>query len=66
MTDQQPSKTIAADSGFIAASGSQVDFFGTFYLFLLALLLLFALLRAQRRNRQLMRELMKAVVGAGA
>ncbi|GAB4450389.1 MAG: hypothetical protein Kow00120_20680 [Anaerolineae bacterium] len=64
MTDQQPDAKPFAHAGGMAAAGveqrteASAQMMGTMFLGLIALFGFFALLRAQRRNRDLLRELM--------
>lgn len=64
MTDMPEKKLSGGMVTANAEQGSQLfsEVIGTSFLGLLTLILLFALLRAQKRNRDLMRELMKATL----
>ena len=61
---ETPKPRSEVTSGFVAVQSEHgmvmLEAVGTAFLGMLALVLLFSLLRAQKRNRQLMRELMEA------
>lgn len=62
MSEEKP-KTIEAMSGMInARDGSPIfsEIIGTSFLAFIAIILLFSLLRAQKRNRELVKELLDA------